>query len=51
LNGKQLFAKIYDMMSPKKILLIILDGWGIGQNNFTNPIWQQLSHWRTASER
>ncbi len=37
------------MSSPKKILLIILDGWGIGQNNFTNPIWQsgtpQLEKW------
>lgn len=28
------------MISSKKVLLIILDGWGIGQNNFTNPIAQ-----------
>jgi 2,3-bisphosphoglycerate-independent phosphoglycerate mutase len=38
------------MTSPKKILLIILDGWGIGQKNFTNPIAQagtpQLDKWR-----
>jgi 2,3-bisphosphoglycerate-independent phosphoglycerate mutase len=40
LKRSQLFAKIYHMSSPKKLLLIILDGWGLGQSNFTNPIWQ-----------
>lgn len=38
------------MTSSKKVLLIILDGWGIGQNNFTNPITQvgtpKLDRWR-----
>lgn len=49
MKGKGFSAKMYHMSSPKKILLIILDGWGIGQNNFTNPIWQsgtpQLEKW------
>lgn len=40
------------MISSKRILLIILDGWGIGQNNFTNPIFQagtpKLNKWRNS---
>ena len=40
------------MISSKKVLLIILDGWGIGQKNFTNPIVQagipKLDKWRNS---
>ncbi len=38
MNGRTL-APDYDWGGPRHILLVILDGWGIGKPDETNPIW------------
>lgn len=35
----QSLASIYDWGGPRRVLLVILDGWGIGKINDTNPIF------------
>jgi len=51
MNGKSLLQNYPDINrnSKKKVLLVVLDGWGIGKNDETNPIflantpfWDQL---------
>lgn len=49
MTGNSLFLNRYSSMTPRKVLLIILDGWGIGKPDDTNPIfsadtpvWDQL---------
>ena len=36
----QTLALGYDWGGPRKVLLIILDGWGLGSQDANNPIWE-----------
>ena len=38
MTGKSL-APGYDWSGPRRVLLVILDGWGIGRQDESNPIW------------
>ena len=42
----------YDWGGRRRVLLLILDGWGIGKNDRTNPIWLALTPvWDHLPER
>jgi 2,3-bisphosphoglycerate-independent phosphoglycerate mutase len=38
MDGVSLVGK-HDWGGPRRVLVVILDGWGVGRNDSTNPIW------------
>jgi len=42
----------HDWGGPRRVLMMILDGWGIGKNDGTNPIWlAQTPVWDDLTQR